>query len=215
MYLVDIKSALDKSPPLGVAELIAIDAKKIYYLISGRNAWHSTWVQHYYPNCIATRVSDLEKDAEKRREIGSVFYIQELPALCFETNLGTFLATVINSQSPLEHYLPVEFLPIGSISASPSHGEKSSGFYVGQHLGVIAKSFEIPSACWSIPPPGKDTIFCLYMAGGTLRDLDSLKDPLLKRSSQPSGGRKNSICWSIKPSQIDGAFVRKLAQLGK
>ena len=215
MHLVDIKSAIEKSPHLDVAELIAIDGKTIYYLISGRNAWHSTWVQHYYPNCIATRALDLEKDAEKRREIGSVFYIQELPALCFETNLGIFLATAINSQSPLEHYLPVEFLQTGSINASLSNGEKSSGFYVGQHLGVIVKSFEIPSACWKILPPAKDTIFCLYMAGGTLSDLDSLKDPLLKRSSQPSGGRKNSLCWSIKPSQIDGAFVRKLAQLEK
>lgn len=213
MHLVDFKSAIEQNPQLNVSELISIDAKKIYYLISGRNAWHSTWVQRYYHNCIATRVSDLEKDAETRREKGSVFYIKELPALSFETNLGVFLTTQINTQSPLENFLPPEFLQNTSINTSTSQEEKRYGFYAAQYLGDIAKSFQSTSACWKKSPSAKDSVFCLYMPGSTLSDLDPLGDLLYKRSSQPSGSTKNSICWSIKQSQIKSTFVKELALL--
>ena len=82
MYLDDLNEILSINLGFYSEEIISTQIKKIYYLVTGRNAWHSTWVQHFYKRCISTDYRDLENDAEKRRGAGTVFYIEELPALC-------------------------------------------------------------------------------------------------------------------------------------
>jgi hypothetical protein len=47
-----------------------------WYLGYGRNAWHSTWINRYYPKCISFSIETLKKEAEKRRTQGTVFRIQ-------------------------------------------------------------------------------------------------------------------------------------------
>ena len=92
MYLEDFNDVLASKPNIGSEIITSISVKKIYYLVTGRNAWHSTWVQHFYKKCISTEIKELERDSVKRRKAGTVFYIEELPALCLEVISGCFFS---------------------------------------------------------------------------------------------------------------------------
>lgn len=74
---------------------------KIFYLIRGRNAWHSTWVTHYFDRCMHDTLATAKAWAEELRERGSVFTIREQPALAFRSAIGAVLVTEINTQTPL------------------------------------------------------------------------------------------------------------------
>ncbi len=89
---------LDKSLA-SVAELI-----KIYYVYYGRNAWNATWVTQYTNGCMHTSLESAKSFAERGRNQGNVFYINELPALLIKSNKGFLIVTEMNSQYPLDSY---------------------------------------------------------------------------------------------------------------
>jgi len=93
VHLEDYKIYSERNPSIGKALALSAAPTKIHYLLRGRNAWHSIWVQHYYPGCMATYNHDVESDTEKRRENGSVWSITELPALAISSDAGTLVIT--------------------------------------------------------------------------------------------------------------------------
>ena len=215
MFLKKVNCEFTKDSSIEKAAVNAIDVKKIYYLITGRNAWHSTWVQHYYPNSFATDINEIEIEAERRREIGTVFYIIELPALCFETSNGVFVVSEINTQIPLQSFSPAVASRNLLIKDRMSKIYSISSFYPWQYLSQIIKIFEIGSPYWKEQPNATDSICSFFMENMKLCDLNVLGNQLLKRTSQPSGGKKNSLCWSIKPSEIDSSSVLRILNSGK
>lgn len=78
---------------------------KLYYISYGRNAWNSTWVQRYAQGCMHLSFASAAAYAEGRRTQGTVFYIRELPALCFTGEGPTFFITEINTKHPLAGFL--------------------------------------------------------------------------------------------------------------
>ena len=48
MYLDEIGDTLALEPLIGNEEIKNIGIKKVFHLMTGRNAWHSTWVRQYY-----------------------------------------------------------------------------------------------------------------------------------------------------------------------
>lgn len=78
---------------------------KLYYISYGRNAWNSTWIQRYAQGCMHLSFASAAAYAEGRRTQGTVFYIRELPALCFTGDGPTFFLTEINSKHPLAEFL--------------------------------------------------------------------------------------------------------------
>lgn len=70
---------------------------RVYYLGFGRNAWHSTWINRYYPGTISFFLGDVQKTAEDNRVQGSQFRIQTRPALVLQLEHQSFVLTTINS----------------------------------------------------------------------------------------------------------------------
>jgi len=59
---------------------------RVLDLVRGRNAWHSTWVSHYFSGSeVFTEFVDASDAARNMRRQGSVFYITEYPALYMRT----------------------------------------------------------------------------------------------------------------------------------
>lgn len=210
MHLEDYKVYSKRNASIGKALALSAAPTKIHYLLRGRNAWHSTWVQHYYPGCMATSNHDVESDAEKRRENGSVWSITELPALAVASDAGTLVITQLNQRTPLVGYSPE------AISAHPPQGtllmEGARNRYLisGTPLAHIALSFESGSRFWKRKPPPQDSVILLYLPNPKIK-LEPLTDQLFRRRSQPSGGRQNSICWSVLPGDVDSSAVLNLA----
>jgi hypothetical protein len=86
---------------LAAAEIKRFKAGSLYYLYRGRNAWHSTWVTHYFDGSVSASMWDVRELAEKWRAQGSAFTIREQPALICETDAGLLAITQINTERPL------------------------------------------------------------------------------------------------------------------
>ena len=72
---------------------------KIYYLSEGRNAWWSTWCTTFEKNgSFHTSLISAKRHAESRRVQGTVFTIEEIPAICLYTTDGLIVIASINSQ---------------------------------------------------------------------------------------------------------------------
>jgi len=79
-------------------------AVKVYFLIYGRNAWNTTWIQKYSTGCMHSSLSAAKLAAEKKRVQGSVFSIEELPAIQFINPERSIIITEINNPSTLNLY---------------------------------------------------------------------------------------------------------------
>jgi hypothetical protein len=75
---------------------------QVFYLGYGRNAWHSTWTNKYYPDYISFSELELKGIAERERKQGSVFKIQSMPMFVLMYQLETLGFCLINDRSQYE-----------------------------------------------------------------------------------------------------------------
>jgi hypothetical protein len=79
---------------------------KLYYVKDGRNAWHSTWVNRWYPSSFHRSLENAKRYVEGMRVQGSVFRIIEIPTLAIGMKRGSAFVTELNCTTPLTDYLP-------------------------------------------------------------------------------------------------------------
>jgi hypothetical protein len=80
-------------------------AVKLYYAIYGRNAWKDTWIKRYFiDGCMNYSFEVAKQTIEPQRVQGSVFYIEEIPALQFLNSKLSVIVTEINSETPLQRH---------------------------------------------------------------------------------------------------------------
>ncbi len=78
-------------PKLYHSEVTSIGCCKLFFLVAGRNAWHSTWINRYTPGSLQTSFLGATSEAEKRRVQGTTFVIKEIPALKLSSKAGHLL----------------------------------------------------------------------------------------------------------------------------
>ncbi|MCY0854057.1 hypothetical protein [Cupriavidus sp. D39] len=130
----------------------------LYYVYTGRNAWHSTWINRYNNGCMHASRHEAELYAETLRKEGTVLYIQELPALVVRSKAGCLIATQINNDSPLREYKPY-FKMDGGTAENPEWG--IHWLRKGADLSRIAASLRPTSAWWRFNPPTQDSVIVL------------------------------------------------------
>lgn len=79
-------------------EVTEIKLIKTYYVYEGRNAWYSTWIHQYYPDCLHLNLKSAKISAERKRNYGSVFYIQEVPAIYFEIKGHKYIVNMMDDE---------------------------------------------------------------------------------------------------------------------
>lgn len=213
MHLIQLAEAVKLFPSIRSEEIKSFGARKIHYLITGRNAWHSTWVQNYWPKCISSHSSELEQDAEKKRGPGTTFQIKELPALVFATKSGSAVITEINTDYPLKNYSPRSYLASqNQCNLLRSPDDPALQVFVGSTLGALMRSLENSSGCWNYPPRHQ-SIFSMFLPQGNLEDFEAAADYYSFKESGRSGGSKNSIGWSIRTGKIKSDYIESLANM--
>lgn len=110
MLLEELTS--ENSQPILEDTVVKKGIRKIYYVLNGRNAWHSTWVGQYFNGCMHTNLWSARMRAEDLRNSGSVFYIRELPALVVEGKKQVLVVTQINTDDVLRGYTPTPNRPV-------------------------------------------------------------------------------------------------------
>lgn len=77
----------------------------VVLLYRGRNAWHSTWVQHYIRKAdLFSSIEDAKLAAEQLRAPGNVFYIKEAPALVLDGIRQSLILVDPNSDTGFERF---------------------------------------------------------------------------------------------------------------
>lgn len=84
-----------------------VSAVMVFYVLRGRNAWHSTWVEHYFADCMHTSLLSAKRNAELRRGQGNVFRIVEKPALRVDLLHRSHVITEIACADPLAEFRKV------------------------------------------------------------------------------------------------------------
>lgn len=180
----------------------------IYYVHIERNAWHSTWIGRYRPDCMHASRSDAEEFAESLRRPGTVVYIQELPALAIRTERGCLVVTQINCDSPLKYYSP--FINLSG------RDEPKAGFHWlrrenNKLIGEIVDSLRPTGIWWAKKPPDVNAVIIL---GGNepFQLFDPLPDsPSCVRGNSNGEGRR--LFWSPVKNYLDPEPIRYLDRM--
>jgi len=167
-----------------------ISAVKIYYLYRGRNAWYNTWVTHYSQNCFQPTLEGARRQAEQLRCQGSVFYVQELPALLLMCEIHSLLVTEINTSEPLGHF---DDRIYSSTWNRDENGRRE--FRRGMTLGGASYMFSHYSDCWRVRPERENSVITeiLPATDSTWERIDA--KPLKLRMSSSQGSAYN-LMWS-------------------
>ena len=123
-------------------------------LIRGRNAWHSTWVQHYLHNStIYTDLESAKAGAELQRERGNVFYIEEIPALQLTGTLSKVVLCDSHPDNPFGRFNGF------SRAVRPSTlGNWVGGIFPGVSVKDALATFHYDSGYWSGSEPSEHSL---------------------------------------------------------
>jgi len=183
--------------------LRSIKAVKIYYCFYGRNAWQSKWVHKYAQNCMHSSFESAKEFAEINRKQGSVFYIEELPALYIESGDYPILITQINKECPLINYSATA-LKEPDVKLSKINGYRNNYLTFGASLKPLILSFRYDSRFWQ-RPQAENTTIILYSKNKLEYLL--LKTTELKSWKSSSFGKKYYLSWSEMKKNIDPKAV--------
>jgi hypothetical protein len=185
----------------------SVSSCKLYYAISGRNAWHSTWIQRYSNGCMHNCMRSAKDYCEKRRVQGTVFVIKELPALAIQTTKnGIILVTEINTISPLSRYSIDAVREDTATSSRRIEGYADSYVCVGGNALGARLSFMPGSRFWRVSPPPKDAVMVLNTKLPASQ-FSSIDTSGLKAWSSYSNGSNYLLGWRERKNDVSSDAV--------
>lgn len=198
-------------PELARSNVESISASLIYYVFTGRNAWHSTWITRYAEGCMHPTLELAKRYAEKRRTQGTVFHIKELPAIIFRSKSGCLIVTQINCKNPLSNYSP------NATAINVRSGQKkiegALDNYICKNASIygVALSFVCGSRFWLTQPSEKNSIITVATSEPSIT-LPALTENKLVTRTSFSFGKKYLLGWSEKESEILTSGVRSILE---
>ncbi len=199
---------LDNSPLKGISRGL------MYYVHTGRNAWHSTWVTQYANGCMHTTFESAKEYAEKRRTRGTVFYIKQLPCLIFRSRNTCVLVTEINNRNPLSGYSPDATTDDVAYGLNKIEGALNNYLKIGAPINGVAMSFLPNSRFWNVRPGPRDSVIILASKNPAMSVEKVSSDSLLAYKSYSNGGNYY-LGWSGIESEIKRLAVLQLYRKAK
>lgn len=178
-----------------------------FYVHTGRNAWHSTWIARYSPGCMHTTLKSAKAYAETKRVQGTTFNISELPALIISSNIGSVVVTQINSQNPLSGYSR-NAVRLTHHSHELMEGHLNDYLITGAPIYGAILSFERDSRFWKNPPPHSDSLI-ITETPETDPDTVQIEAEILKYKSFSQGGQY-TMGWQTHKSDVSPCGVAGL-----
>ena len=184
-----------------ISKVQSISKGIVYYAYAGRNAWHSTWVQRYYPGCMHTSIETARQYCEKKRQRGTILYIKELPCLVIKSTTKALFITEINHDCPLDRYSneAVTTTPPADHALIDNHLDnylKRGAPLEGVHL-----SFKPLSRFWQITPDTRDAIIQVECDNPSISVMKCNRDNFYLHKSF-SQGSDYYLGWNQKDSNI-------------
>lgn len=180
--------------------LLSIKLGVIVLLVRGRNAWHSTWVEHYLNN--ATLYSDItsaQSEAEDMRAQGNVFYIIEAPALQLRGAKSNVVICDSHPDNPFGRFNGFK----KEVQAT-RYGKWVDGLFPGISVRDAVAAFKHDSGNWNGRKPDRHSLQVGLLTPGL--DISRRRGSLSSLVSE-SAGVNYKLQWKVLN---DGnAYVRK------
>lgn len=179
----------------------SVSVGKIFYARTGRNAWWSTWITRYSPGCFHTSLASAQSFCEKQRVQGTVFYIDEVPALTFHASERVLVAPEINTTkflSRLDADRMVQILTVLPITT----------FTFYQVYLLLRPS----SLAWQRGYPQRNSMLLHFGAGAQPPEVVNEKDTLLSYQSR-SLGPAYKMVWGQRPFSMDRSELHGLVNI--
>lgn len=196
-------------PELLTSRVQALQPVLLYYVFTGRNAWHSTWVQRYTPGCMHTSLQSARQYAEARRVQGTVFNIKELPALLFRSPHGCLVVTQINSHDPLATYAAMAVHDDVGPGQRKIDGALDCYMVPDAPMQGVLLSFEPGSRFWHRAPAPRDSVIRVATDDSKACFAELPERGLLVQSSFSQGSRYQ-LGWRSREEQIGSKGVRQV-----
>ena len=182
---------------------------KIYHIFRGRNAWHSTWVEHYFEGCMHADLQSAMDQVEAMRKPGSVFTIEQMPAISFQSAKGQSLVTEIDNPVPLSLWAKTKR------GKSTEHRLNQDCCRLEQFMSKLRRIHSIFNALGDSSvfigrlPYYSEKIFVL----GTLNAISPGEDcgRRFKQWESSSVGANFFLKWSENTANLSGKAVRQVA----
>lgn len=175
----------------------------IYFVHNGRNAWHGTWVQKYYPGCMHSTLGEAKQYCEENRKNGSVFYIIETPAIIVCFDYGKLIAAQINTSSPLDKYSPPWLTDRRCIEQQTSRGPAT--------IEEIVVSLDTGSIHWHEQAQNNQPVILLWSFDRNADIAPITALPLAKYKSL-SNGVKYYLGWTKLENSISPVKIIEIAE---
>ncbi len=186
-----------------------IQAITIYYVYTGRNAWHSTWITQYTEGCMHTTLRSAKAYAETKRVQGTVLNISDLPALHILSSVGSIIITQINSKVPLENY--------SRSAVSEFHWcydlmENYLNDYLvtGASIYGAVLSFDFDSRFWRSPPPALNSTIITTPSENPFET--SILQKANKHRRSISYGGSYTLGWREQDTDVSSEGVKRLLE---
>lgn len=183
--------------------------RKLYYVHDGRNAWHSTWVQRYLDGCMHSSLSSAIRYAESLRVRGSVYYINEIPALLLESESLVLVVTQINCTDVLAAYSSNAVRNEAASDKQKIENLRHNYLTRGSPIEGAFLSFEPDSHFWKNTPPPRDSLIRV-LCEGSLRDFESLGKGVLSGYKSKSCGSQYLLEWSHCEHKIQSDALHRI-----
>ena len=126
--------------------LLNITASTVSVLVRGRNAWHSTWVRHWFHNShFYSDHRSAQIGAEPLRERGNVFYVRDRPAIVLHGPTSRIVVFDGFDAEPFKH-----FAGITEDVVSTPVGNYFEGVFPGTTLREAVDAFRPGSSWWAM-----------------------------------------------------------------
>lgn len=192
---------------MAAAKIKRFKSGSLYYLYRGRNAWHSTWVTHYFDGSVSASMWGVRELAEKWRAQGSAFTIREQPALICETDAGLLAVTEINTERPLGNLAQRRHAPA---ALEELHGRLSSNrptTTVEQFASLLRAA-----AKYSWSPLCSPKALVLIATKTPDLPIDRLRAKNLKSWRSSSAGSGYYLAWSEGSSQVKSSAILRIVE---
>ncbi len=170
----------------------------LYLLSTGRNAWHSTWSERYRSDAALFATFDLAKaSAEKSRNRGTKFEIEQFPGLAFYSLSGVIALVEFHSKQSFSK-LRLETL--------------TNRLEVGTLLRDAIEPFKAASSeYWNTPFPSENSF--LAVKSDLAEEFEPLPTPsYLKKWGSVALGSNYYLRWNEKSKQEESPIARILSE---
>lgn len=193
----------------GQSRITDVFETKTFFVVRGRNAWHSTWVTHYWDGCLHNEWQSARDRAEGLREQGSVFSIHERPTLAFRSETGTFALVEINSAVPFSHWAVRNRAGHSDDKINPKRCQLERRLRENPTVGAVAEALFDKNVFPTRLPGASRNVIALAVPDHDVLTEDRRKR--MKRWHSRSEGANYYLAWHDVFSDVSGKAVRLMA----